>query len=133
MAPKWLKIINLITVPVMLFIAAFFWLYVPKDQFLWGVYLIILILLLVGYLNVRKPIIDYIDARTKAKNKPVDAKAVRGLNLINCLGLFAVLVIGGISWFFLPKDQFLWSVICMILILVLVGYLNIRKIISDIS
>lgn len=131
MAPKWLKTINILAIPVILAVLVFFWLY-ERDQYVWGVCLVILILLLVAYLNVRKPIIDYIETRTKMKNKPVDAKAEQRLTIINYMAFIAVLLIGVITTF-LPREQFMWSVICMVLILILAGYLNIRKIISDIS
>jgi len=133
MAWKWLKPINILAVIAVLFIAVSTWLYLPKEQFMWSVLLIVLILLLTSYANVRKPIVDYIEARRKAKNMPVDIKSERKLRAINYGAMIAVLAIAVLSWVFLPREQFTWAVLLIIVILLFVCYINVRRIISDIS
>ncbi len=132
MTEKWLNIINiLITIPVILLIAIFFWVYM-RTQFAWGVILIFLVLLLVGYLNVRRPIHDYIDARRKAKNRPVDIKGERQLRILNFIAILAVLAVLLIGWIYFA-EQIVWAIYCAMLILILVLIINARKVIMDIS
>lgn len=132
MAGKWLTAVNILAAIATVTIVALFWLYVPREQFMWGVYLIFLILLLVVYANVRKPLMDYIEARRKKKNLPPDPKSEQRLKIINYVGVIAVLVIAVYFWIFL-REQFTWAVILMVLVLLLMGLVNIGKIVSDIN
>ncbi len=132
MADKRLTIINIVAAVAAIFVVVLFWLYVPREQFLWGVYLIILILLVTAYANVRQPLIDYIEARKKKKNAPPDPKGEQRLKIFNYAGMIVVLVIGILCWLFL-REQFTWAAILMVLVLLLMILVNLRKIISDIS
>ncbi len=133
MAWKWLKPINILAFVAVLFIAVFSWVFLPREQFMWSVYLIVLIILLTLYANFRKPLIDHIEARRKAKNKPVDIARERRLRIINYGGMAAVLAITVLSWVFLPREQFTWAVMLIIFVLLVICIINVRWIISDIS
>lgn len=132
MADKRLTIINILAAAAAIFIVVLFWVYVPREQFLWGVYLILLILIMVAYANVRQPLIDYIEARKKKKNTPPDLKGEQRLKIFNYAGLILVLVIGVLCWLFM-REQFAWAAILMVLILLLMIVVNAVKIFSDIS
>jgi|SRR5208337_3224763 len=131
MIGKWLYIINMLTLPIILLIGISFWIYAPF-QLEWGVILIILILLFVGYANVRKPIHDYIDARRKAKNMPEDIKGERRLRFINDLAILGIFAIGALGWVYF-NEQFTYVAYLVILILILVCFVNVHKVIRDIS
>lgn len=132
MADKRLTIINIVAAMAAILIVVLFWVYVPREQFLWGVYLILLLLIVVTYANVRQPLIDRIEARKKMKNTPPDPKGEQRLKIFNYAGLMVVLVIGILFWLFL-REQFTWAVILMVLVLLLMILVNLRMIIKDIS
>lgn len=132
MADKRLTIINIVAAMAAILIVVLFWVYVPREQFLWGVYLILLLLIVVTYANVRQPLIDRIEARKKMKNTPPDPKVEQRLKIFNYAGLMVVLVIGILCWLFL-REQFTWAVILMVLVLLLMILVNLRMIIKDIS
>jgi L-asparagine transporter-like permease len=133
MGNLWLKPINILSAVAILAIAVLSWVYLPREQFAWTLYLIVLILLLAAYANIRKPLIDYIAARRKAKNLPVDAQSELRLKIINYCASIAVLAIAVLSWLYIPREQFMWAVVLMVLVLLLVGFINISKIIADVS
>jgi phosphatidylglycerophosphate synthase len=114
MADKRLTIINLAAAAAAIFIVVLFWVYVPREQFLWGVYLIVLLLIVVTYMNIRQPLIDYMEARKKKKNTPPDPKGEQRLRIFNYAGLILVLVIGILCWLFM-REQFTWAAILMVL------------------
>jgi len=130
---KWLRRINISTIPVIFLIGILCWLLLPKEQLMWGAWLIFIILLLVAYLNVRKPLLDHIEARRTVKNKPVNVKSERRLRIINVAAIIAIFLIDLLSWFYLPREQFVWAIYLMILVLLLIGFINIGKILVDIS
>jgi L-asparagine transporter-like permease len=132
MADKRLTIINLAAAAAAIFIVVLFWVYVPREQFLWGVYLIVLLLIVVTYMNIRQPLIDYMEARKKKKNTPPDPKGEQRLRIFNYAGLILVLVIGILCWLFM-REQFTWAAILMVLVLLLMIVVNAGKIFSDIS
>jgi L-asparagine transporter-like permease len=132
MADKRLTIINILAALAAICVVVLFMVYVPREQFLWGVYLILLILIMVGYANVRQPLIDYIEARKKKKNTPPDPKGEQRLKIFNYAGLILVLVIGILCWLFM-REQFTWAAILMVLVLLLMIVVNAGKIFSDIS
>lgn len=132
MADKRLNIINIAAAAAAIFVVVLFWLYVPREQFLWGVYLILLILIMVAYANVRQPLIDYIEARKKKKNTPPDPKGEQRLKIFNYAGLAVVLVIGILCWLFM-REQFMWAAILMVLVLLIMILVNAGKIIKDIT
>lgn len=132
MADKRLTIINILAAAAAIFIVVLFWVYVPREQFLWGVYLIVLLLICVTYMNIRQPLIDYIEARKKKKNTPPDPKGEQRLKIFNYAGLILVLVIGVLCWLFM-REQFTWAAILMVLVLLLMIVVNAGKIFSDIS
>lgn len=125
-----LLIFNVAAVIAILFVAIFTWVYM-NAQFAWGIQLIMLILLLVLYVNTRKSIIQYIEERKKSLSKPVDIKAEQRLNIINGTAIIAILLVAVVAWIYM-SEQFMWAVILIILILLLVGFINVRKLISDI-
>jgi len=132
MADKRLNIINIAAAAAAIFVVVLFWLYVPREQFLWGVYLILLILIMVAYANVRQPLIDYIEARKKKKNTPPDPKGEQRLKIFNYASLVVVLVIGILCWLFM-REQFMWAAILMVLVLLIMILVNAGKIIKDIT
>jgi len=132
MADKRLNIINIVAAAAAIFVVVLFWLYVPREQFLWGVYLILLILIMVAYANVRQPLIDYIEARKKKKNTPPDPKGEQRLKIFNYASLVVVLVIGILCWLFM-REQFMWAAILMALVLLIMILVNAGKIIKDIT
>jgi hypothetical protein len=58
MDQKWLKIINLLLVPVIVIILVLFWIFVPREQFMWAVIFIVPSLLLVWLINFSKVILN---------------------------------------------------------------------------
>ena len=126
-----LNIFNGIAIIAILFVAIFTWVYM-NAQLMWGVLLIMLILLLVLYANTRKRIIQYIEERRKTLNRPVDIKAEQRLNIINGIAIIAILLVAVVAWIYM-SEQFMWGVILIMLILLLVGVINVRKLIADIG
>lgn len=125
-----MNIFNGIAFIAILFVVLVFWVYM-NQQFMWAPILVILILLLVLYVNSRKMLVRYIEERKKALNKPVDIKAEKRLNIINGLAIIAMILVAVFGWVYL-NQQFMWSVMLIILILLLLGVINAGKLISDI-
>lgn len=125
-----LKIINAMAVLAILLIGAFSWIYM-RDQFMWGIVLMALILLLVLYMNIGQMLMRYIKERRKSMNKETDIKAERRLNIINYVTIIAVLVIAVFSWIYI-REQFMWGIMLIALILLLVGCINVMKVIADV-
>ena len=128
-----LKIINTSTIPIILIIGILSWLFLPREQWMWAIWLIFIILLCVAYINARKPILDHIEARKKANNKPVNVKSERRLRAINILAVIAIFLIDLLSWLYLPREHFVWAIYLMILVLLVTAFINIGKVIIDIS
>lgn len=127
MGPKWLKLINLLMVPVILIIPVLFWIFVPREQFMWGIILVMLIVMLVLYLNIRKPIMDHIKSGRAPDNKPADPKIEKLLKIFNYFTLVVVLVMGAFAlfaWFMLSKVYFFWIFILILMALFGVSLVN---------
>jgi hypothetical protein len=135
MSGKWINIIDMLikmlTIPAILIIGIIFLVY-GSSRITLGVYLIALLLLLMVYVLVRKPIEDRIDARRKAKNMPRDIKNERRLRTTNYLTIMAVLAIGVCGWIFL-REEFTLVTYLATLILIFVGLINVFQVIQDIS
>jgi uncharacterized membrane protein len=131
MDDRTLKILNVMAVLAILLIGVFSWIYM-RDQFMWGIRLMELILLLVLLLNIRHVLMRYVKERRKSMNKETDVKADRRLNIINDVAIIAALVIAAFSWIYM-RDQFMWGIVLIALILLLVGCINAMKIIADVS
>jgi hypothetical protein len=117
---------------MIIFIWLFFWVYVPRVEFMWAILLTILLLMTVAYANVRQPLIDSVYARKKAKNKPVDARSEMVLRIINYSAILAIFAIDVIVWLFLPRGDLALAVEIMIIILLVVCIINVGKVITDI-
>ncbi len=126
-----MNIFNGIAIITILLVAVVAWIYM-REQFMWAILLIMLLLLLVVYLNIRKRLIQYIEDRKKSLNRPVDIKAEQRLNIVNGIAIIAIILVGVVTWFCL-NEQLMWGIILIILILLLVGIINVRKLISDIK
>jgi hypothetical protein len=125
-----LSIFNGIAILAIIFVVAFMWVYM-NGQFMWAPILVILILLLMLYVNSRKMLVQYIEERKKSLNRPVDMKAERRLNIINGVAIIAILLIAMFAWVYM-REQFMWAILLIMLILVLLGIINAGKLISDI-
>jgi hypothetical protein len=124
--------INIMAILAILLIWLFFWVY-AKTEFAWGVLLTVLLLLTVAYANIRKPLTDHIEARKKAKNKPVDVREEKTLMLINYSAIIIIFAIDAFVWFFLPRGDLVLAIYLMIAILLAVCFINVRKVIADIA
>jgi hypothetical protein len=118
---------------MVIFIWLFFWIYVPREEFMWAILLTILLLMAVAYANVRQPLIDYVETKKKAKNKPVDARSEKVLRIVNYSAILAIFAIDAIVWLLLPRDDLTLAVEIMIIILLVVCLINVGKVIADIA
>ena len=71
----------------------FIWVYMRAAVHVGHPILVILILLLVVYVNIRKMLIQYIEERKKSLNKPVDIKAEQRLNIVNGIAIIAIILV----------------------------------------
>jgi hypothetical protein len=100
---------------------------------MWAILLTILLLMTVAYANVRQPLIDYVEARKKAKSKPVDSRGEMILRIVNYSAILAIFAIDAIVWLFLPREDLTLAVEIMIIILLVVCLINVGKVIADIA
>jgi len=127
------QLLNIFNVAAILAIIVFgaFILLFERDQIAWAVLLIILAVLLILYMNSRKRLIQYIEERKKPLNKPENIKAEQRLSIVNGIAIIAILIVAVFTWVFM-NAQLSWGIILIILILLLAGLINLRKLISDI-
>ncbi len=102
-----LNIFNTAVIIVILVLALFSWFYL-RDQFMWGMILIILLLIVAGLVNV-------LPGLPRQKMGPLDIGVA-----------IAAVIILGFAWFYM-RDQCMWAVMVVLLLLLLVGYVKLAK------
>jgi uncharacterized protein (DUF486 family) len=100
-------ILNIATIVTVLVILVFSWFYI-REQFMWGVILSVVILMVVSLANL------------------VTGSVGRQINRYDALAAFAIIIIATSAWFYF-REQFSWAVILITLIIIYAGYLHLKK------
>jgi predicted membrane protein len=103
MEKKTLNIFNVAVIIVILVVALFSWFYM-RDQFVWGILLIILLLLITILVNA----------------------AGRGMSSSGVGMVLVAFLILGFAWFYM-RDQFMWAIIDVLLLFILYELLKLIK------
>lgn len=106
-----LMIFNSVMIVITCLVLVFSWFYM-KEQFIWGIILVVLLLLFTGYTNVMRKF------------------PWQGMSASDTAIVVIAIFILGFAWFYL-REQVCWAAILVLFMLIFIEYLKLKKWLKD--
>ena len=124
-----LQVFSAASILAAVLICIILWFY-AREQAQWGFQLMLLVLLLVIYANIREKWKQVKKSQHKALDQLADKKEAGLMKAIGSVALIVAITVLALAWFYI-REQFMWAVTLALLFLLVAGVIDIKRIFVD--